>query len=135
MSDVAVEASWREGLRFEVVGRAGVPGVVDGDGRDGLTPMETALAGLAGCMGSDVLEILGKMRVPLEGLSVRVAGDRRGEFPRRYTAIRLTYRAEGLPEGELPKLERAIELSRSTYCSVLHSLRPDLEVSIEIEAG
>ncbi|MEE3185035.1 MAG: OsmC family peroxiredoxin, partial [Gemmatimonadota bacterium] len=37
-----------------------------------------------------------------------------------------------LPE-ERSKVDRAIELSRDKYCSVLHSLRPDLEFETVVE--
>lgn len=135
MSDVAVESRWDGALRFEAVGRAGVSITVDGDGEEGPTPMESVLIGLAACMGSDVVDILEKMRVPFDGLAVRVEGDRRPEPPRRYTAIRLTYVADGVADGDGSKLQRAVDLSRDKYCSVIHSLRPDVEVSIRIETG
>jgi putative redox protein len=93
--------------------------------------MQAVLLGFAGCMAADVIEILGKMRVPLVGLSVKVEGERAPEPPRRFTAIRLVYEVEGVPpEGE-DKLARAIELSKEKYCSVLHSLRPDIAFQIE----
>jgi uncharacterized OsmC-like protein len=43
------------------------------------------------------------------------------------------FTAAGLGEADAPKLERALELSRTTYCSVLHSLRPDAEVTFALE--
>ena len=135
MSDVLVRARWEGGMRFEAVGKAGVPVVVDGDGDAGITPVETLAVSLAGCMGSDVVEILGKMRVGLETLTVRVEGDRRAEPPRRYTAIRLMFGVTGVAEADADKLHRAVDLSRDRYCSVLHTLDRDLDVSIRIETG
>lgn len=135
MSDVAVRADWAGGERFEARGRSRVAVTVDGESSAGPTPVETLLISLASCMGADVVDILTKMRVPLDGLAVRAEGDRRSEPPRRYTAIRLTYETAGVPESEWGKLERAVELSRDKYCSVLHTLHPDLDVAIRIEAG
>lgn len=135
MSDVVVESRWQGGLRFESVGRGAAPIVVDGQAAAGPSPMESFLIGLATCMGSDVVDILTKMRVPFEGLAVRVEGDRRPEPPRRYTAIRLTYLVDGVPAPDAGKLQRAVELSRDKYCSAYHSLREDLEITIEIEAS
>lgn len=106
---------------------------MDGEGVAGATPMETLLIALASCMGADVVDILTKMRVPFDGISVRVEGDRRAEPPRRYTAIRLTYEASGVPDDAQAKLQRAIDLSRDTYCSVLHTLQPDVDLLIRIE--
>lgn len=133
MSDVSVELRWDEALRFEAIGRSGIPAVVDGDGAAGASPVETLLIALASCMGADVVEILGRMRVPMEGLVVKAEGDRVPDPPRRYTTVRLLYRAEGVPEEDHPKLQRAIDLSRDKYCSVLHTLQPDLDLSIRIE--
>lgn len=135
MSDVAVEIQWDGGQRFEGAGRSGAAVLLDGRAAEGTTPPEMLLMSLAACMGIDVVDILEKMRVPLEGLTVRAEGDRRAEPPRHYTAVRLTYRTEGLPPEERHKLQRAIDLSRDTYCSVLHTLRPDLEISFRIETG
>ena len=135
MSDTLVEARWDGGMRFEAAGRSGVPVVVDGDTADGPSPMESLLIGLATCMGADVVDILTKMRVPFDGLAVRVEGDRRPEPPRRYTAIRLTYDVEGVAPESQDRLQRAVDLSRDKYCSVLHSLRPDIEISIRIDVS
>ena len=135
MSDTVVRCRWLGGLRFEATGQAEVPVVVDGDGAAGPKPTESLVIGLATCMGADVVDILTKMRVPFDALAVRVEGDRRPDPPRRYTALRLVYEVQGVPGGAGDKLQRAIDLSRDKYCSVLHSLRPDIELSIRIEAG
>ncbi|NIP81168.1 MAG: OsmC family peroxiredoxin [Gemmatimonadetes bacterium] len=135
MSDVAVTVRWEDGMRFEAVGRGGVPVPVDGDAEAGPSPMESLLISLAACMGADVVDLLGKMRVSFDGLAVHVEGDRRSELPRRYTAVRLTYETRGVPATEGAKLQRAIDLSRDKYCSVLHTLHPDLDVSIRVETG
>lgn len=114
----------------------GVPGSVevpvDGDGQTGPSPMDALLLALAGCMGADVLMILRKGRVPVNALEVEVEGDRRDEPPRRFTALRLVYRISGPGAEHEAKLERAAALSRDRYCSVLHSLRPDLDVTIDV---
>ena len=132
---MAVEVRWTEGQRFEARTGSGVDLELDGTGSTGASPMEALLISLASCMGIDVVDILGKMRVPLEGLSVSAEADRRPDSPRRFTAVRLTYHAQGLPESEHDKLQRAVDLSRDTYCSVLHTLNPDLDLSIRIETG
>lgn len=134
MAGMEVELRWLgDGLRFES-GVAG-GGIIDGDAVEGPSPMQSLLLGLAGCMGVDVVMILQKMRVPLEGLTVRVVGERAPEPPRRFTEISLVYEARGLAPEDESKLQRAIDLSRDTYCSVLHTLRPDTKVSIETRLG
>lgn len=134
MSDVSVAVRWDQALRFEATGGGGVPTVVDGDGAAGASPVESVLIALASCMAADVVDLLNKMRVPFSGLAVSAEGDRRPEPPRRYTAVRLLYEVDGVAPASRDKLQRAVDLSREKYCSVLHTLRPDLDLSVRIEA-
>jgi putative redox protein len=93
--------------------------------------MQTLLLAAAGCAGSDVVSILAKMRVGLEALTVDVEGVRRDEEPRRYVEIRYRFslRGDGL---DAAKAERAVALSLEKYCSVIHSMAPDIAVRHEI---
>lgn len=81
-------------------------------------------------MGADVVAILKKMRVDLDRLRITLAGDRHHRSPKFFQRVVLRFEVpEAVPED---KLERAIALSRETYCSVLHSLRPDMTLEVEI---
>jgi putative redox protein len=134
MSSSRVSLRWRgDGLVF-VGGAPGGPQiVVDSDGNHGPSPTQTLLLALAGCMGVDVRMILEKARVHVESLDVDVEGDRVDEIPRRFHTVRLTYRVKGPAHHDQTRLERAVELSREKYCSVLHTLRPDLSLDVRIE--
>lgn len=133
MSDKSVTLHWSgEGLRFHG-GPPGGPEIqIDSDGKAGPSPMDAVLLSVAGCMGIDVVMILEKGRVPVTGLSVQVEGDRSARPPRRFTAIRMTYRVEGVLPEHHARVERAVALSRDRYCSVLHTLRPDMEMDIQV---
>jgi putative redox protein len=121
-----------EGLSFEG-GPEGVPSsVVDGGSKAGPSPMDHLLLALAGCMSADVIDILKKGRVPVERFQVDMIGHRAPNPPRRYTAIGMIFRISGPTSADRPKVERAVNLSRETYCSVTHTLRPDLDITIEI---
>ena len=121
-----------EGLCFEG-GPDGIPSsVVDGGSKAGPSPTDHLLLGFAGCMGADVLDILNKSRVTVSRLDVDVVGRRAPTPPRRFVAVEMIFRLGGPSENDRPKVERAVDLSRETYCSVLHSLQPDLELSFEI---
>lgn len=134
MSSSEVHLRWRgEGLVFSGGAPGGPEIILDSDGKAGPSPTQTLLLSLAGCMGVDVRLILEKSRVPLEALDVRIEGDRVEEAPRRFRAIRLTYRLKGPGEEDRSKVDRAVELSRDKYCSVLHTLRPDLDLDIRVE--
>jgi putative redox protein len=84
-------------------------------------------------MAIDVCMILEKSRVPLDSLEVEAIGVRATEAPRRYESIELVYRLGGPAEGDRARVDRAIELSRDKYCSVLHTLDPALEIDIRVE--
>jgi putative redox protein len=124
--------SWSgEGRVYRGAGAAAdAPVTLDGDATAGPSPMETLLLSLAGCMLVDIQMILEKGRVPLEGLEARMTGERAPEPPRRFTRIVMDIHARGPGPGDQSKLDRAVELSRDKYCSVFHTLRPDIEVQI-----
>ena len=92
--------------------------------------MEALLMSLAGCMAIDVAVVLGKGRVELTDLVVEVSGVRAPDPPRRFTSLEIEVRAEGPTEADQAKLDRAVQLSHDRYCSVFHSLRPDLQVKL-----
>lgn len=119
---------WSGGLVFKGGEPDGPQTVVDGDNAAAPGPMVTLLLAAASCTGSDVVSILEKMRVTVREVRIDVSGERREAEPRRYTSIRLDYhlRGDGLDEA---RAARAIELSVQKYCSVLHSLAPDISIT------
>jgi len=129
-----ISLRWQEGLVF----RGGEPGgpetTVDGDNAAAPGPMLTLLLAAGSCTGADVVSILEKMRVGLAECRIEASGVRRETDPRRYTAMHLEFhlRGEGLDEA---KAERAVELSITKYCSVLHSLAPDIRITHGITLG
>lgn len=136
MADVSVALTWTgTGLQFSGGRAGGAQVLLDSEGRTGPSPIDALVLALAGCMAVDVLDITRKSRVGITGLNVTVAADRRAEPPRRITAVRQTFRTTGVAKSDEAKLTRAIDLSREKYCSVLHSLREDIEMSFELELG
>lgn len=122
---VEAELVWAGNARFGATSGSSAI-VVDGDGAAGPSPMQLVAEGLAACMAIDVVTILAKGRHPVTGLRVSLSADRAAETPRRYTRVSLAFHVTGdVPE---PAVERAIALSRATYCSVWHSLRQDIEL-------
>lgn len=121
-----------EDLRFEG-GPEGTPAsILDSTGKAGPSPTDHLLLAFAGCMGVDLIDILKKSRVPVEQLRVDVLGHRAPDPPRRFTSIVMTFRLSGPTSADHRKVERAVNLSRETYCSVLHTLRSDLDITLEI---
>jgi putative redox protein len=125
---------WQESLQFSCSG-TGVPAItIDGNNAAGPGPMLTLLLAAAACTGSDVVVILEKMRANLRQLRIEISGTRREEDPRRYVAIHLDYHlvAEGIDPA---KARRAVDLSLEKYCSVIHSLAPDIAVTYALTLG
>ena len=136
MADVNVDLVWTgEGLEFRGGRVGGAEILLDSAGAAAPSPLDALVLALAGCMAIDVLDITQKSRVPITGLSVAVEGDRRAKPPRRITAVRQVFRTTGVAEADRAKVSRAIDLSREKYCSVLHSLREDIEMSFDLELG
>jgi putative redox protein len=127
-----VELEWEGGLRFR--GRAGERELkLDGDSASAVSPVESLSLSLAGCMASDVVHILVKGRVELKGLSARLVAERAPEEPRRLVKVELRFAVRGAVPAD--KVERAITLSREKYCSVWHSLRPDIALTTSFEVS
>jgi putative redox protein len=108
------------------------PVVLDGKSMKGPGPMDALLLALAGCMAVDVQVILERSRVPLAGLEVEVEGARAPSHPKRYTRLSMVLQLDGPEDGHRGKVERAVELSREKFCSVLHSLRPEIDLEIDV---
>jgi putative redox protein len=101
---------------------------LDSDSVAGPSPMQALAFALAGCMAMDVVHVIKKGRHDLKGLKVDLVGNRAEEEPRRFTAMELRYTVNGnVPENVV---QRAIDLSREKYCSVWHSMRQDIELTV-----
>ena len=97
----------------------------------GPSPKKFMLAALSGCTGMDVVSILKKMRVDLDGFSVEVQGDVTDDHPKQYIKMHVIYQFKGknLP---LEKLQKAVKMSEETYCGVGALYRKAIEVTSEI---
>lgn len=100
-------------------------------GKDnGPRPKGLTLVSLAGCTAMDVISILRKMRTNPEGLRVEVESELTTEHPKVYKEIHLKYYVKG--DVPLKKIERAVELSQSTYCGVSAMLKKAVPITHEI---
>jgi putative redox protein len=129
-----VTLTWQRKQLFQGGEPGGPTTTIDGDNAVAPGPMLTLLLAAASCTGADVVVILEKMRVTLTDVRIEASGVRRETEPRRYTALHLEYhlRGEGLDEA---KARRAIELSVTKYCSVIHSLAPDIRITHGLTLG
>ncbi|MDY0063129.1 MAG: OsmC family protein [Myxococcota bacterium] len=120
------------GMRFVARTASGHEVVMDalpevGGTDTGPRPGELPLVGLSACTGMDVISILRKMRQPVTSFSVEVEGIHKAtEHPKRWTELRVIFHLTG--EVDRVKLERAIDLSRTQYCSVAAMLKPQTTI-------
>lgn len=129
-----IHLAWKGKLQFVGGAPEGPPTAIDGDNLAAPGPMLTLLLAAASCSGSDVVVILEKMQVKLRELRIDVEGQRRDQEPRRYVAIHFAYHLAG--EGlDAAKARRAIDLSLEKYCSVIHSLAPDIRITHALTLG
>ena len=128
---MSVTIAWEGDMRFRARTEDGHELPFDGTRELGASPTEGLLAALAACMGIDVVDILRKGRQDVDRCDIEVSGERRKDPPRRFTSVRLEFRLTG-SELSPARVERAIELSRTTYCSVWQSMAPDIELEIAV---
>jgi uncharacterized OsmC-like protein len=97
-------------------------------------PQALAYATMA-CMGMDVVHTIQKGRHTLRGMTIRFEGERAEEHPRRFVSMRIHFDIVGPVADHV--VERAIELSRTKYCSVWNTLKEDvaLTTTFEVRAG
>jgi putative redox protein len=112
-------------------------GAADGGGRNlAPRPMETVLAGAAGCTAYDVVLILQRGRHPVTGCQVKVTSERAPADPKVFTRMHLHFivTGNGIPDAAVA---RAIQMSHDKYCSATIMLGKTAEIttSFEMVAG
>jgi putative redox protein len=130
-SEYPIEVVWEGEGRYRG-GRPGGPTLLVDSGKEAApSPVEAVLVALGSCSAVDVVEILTKRRTPPEALRVRLEFARAANPPRRVTEVKLFFAL--VTASERNHVERAVELSLEKYCSVAHSLAPDIQISWEVE--
>ncbi len=94
----------------------------------GISPKEMLLLSLAGCTSSDVISILEKKRVKLVDFEINISAEMTEEHPKVFTKIDLEYVFYG-QDIKAKDVERAIELSQTTYCGVSAMLKKAMEIN------
>lgn len=115
------EITWKKDVKFEAVSGSGHTLIIDGPPDSGGTnagprPMELVLMGTATCAAYDVVHILKKMKVPVEGCVAKVTSERAEEPPKVFTKIHMHFVVSGKDLKE-NKVARAVHLSAEKYCS------------------
>ncbi|MEZ5316272.1 MAG: OsmC family protein [Vicinamibacterales bacterium] len=130
MPHVSLTLDWTGDLKFR--NGEGSPAIELESGVPGVTSPPQALAyAVMACMGMDVVHVIRKGRYDLEGLHLVFEGERAEEHPRRYLAMTLKF----IVTGDVPDhvVERAIDLSRTKYCTVWNTIRTDVRLDTSFE--
>jgi putative redox protein len=124
---MTVTLEWDSSLEF--TGQAGKHEVgIDGMQYTAPSPMQLFSLSIVGCMAIDIVHVIQKSRKRLVGLEARFTGQRAQEDPKRFTHVDMRFALATDADPEL--VQRAIQLSRDKYCSVLRSLGSDIEVEV-----
>ena len=135
MAREEIKVDWLENMAFkaEVNGHEIMLDAVEAVGGEnrGPRPKPLMMVALAGCTGMDVISILKKMRVEVDGFAVRVVGDLTEEHPKHFEKMHVIYEFKG-KDLPMDKLEKAINLSEERYCGVSVSYRKAMGITSEI---
>jgi len=126
--------NWTSGLIFEGSAPGGPAIRMDGDGVAAPSPVVTLLLAAASCSGADIVSILEKSRAGLTSCRIEMTGTRQEAHPRRFIAIHMVIHLAGTALDEA-KARHAIRLSLEKYCSVVHSLAPDIALTHDLVLG
>jgi len=131
--DRTARCRWVAGYRFDSESHTGKTIRLDGwkdreDPEAGPTPAELVPISLGACTGMDVVHIMGKMKVEFEALEVEVNSTLPDTYPKHFETMTVLYHFTG-SDLDPAKLEKAIALSRDTYCVVSQSLIPKAEIT------
>lgn len=135
-----IDVNWLgKDLHFEAENETDGKIRIDGNNKiggleGGLSPMQLLLAGAGGCSAIDVVSILEKQKQNLVSLKVEVDGNKQkvdeGSHS-EYKSIHMHYIFEG--DLDPKKVERALELSVTKYCSVSKALEKGSEITYDYE--
>jgi putative redox protein len=125
-----VELVWTDRLQFAAT-LSHTALVIDSSGAAGPSPMELLAAALAGCMSVDLAHILTRGRHPFAALRSKLVAQRSPDEPHRCVAVALHFTVEGAVPPDA--IARAIQLSKDKYCSVWHSMRPDIDLQVTFD--
>lgn len=108
-------------------------GAPDGGGQNlAARPMETVLAGAGGCAAYDVVLILKRGRHAVTDCQVKLSAERADTDPKVFTHIHYAFIVTGsrLPQAAV---ERAVELSKTKYCSAIAMLEKTAQITSSVE--
>ncbi|WMJ75040.1 OsmC family protein [Cytophagaceae bacterium ABcell3] len=128
-----IELSQKDGFHFEALNESEQIVHIDaspaiGGQNKGARPMELLIMGLGGCSAIDVINILKKQKIEVQGMRIRINADRDPEaVPSLFTNIHVEFILPATVDKQ--KAERAAALSMDKYCSVAKTLEKTAKIT------
>ena len=128
---------WSGGVSFIGTGDSGhdliMDGAPDSGGENkGARPMELVLIGMGGCTAFDVVHILRKARQEITDCVADIEAVRAETDPKVFTNIHIHFVVSG-KNLDAKKLQHAIELSATKYCSASIMLAKTAKITHDFE--
>lgn len=104
---------------------------VSGQSSYGYRPFQLMISSIVGCSGGVLRNILKKMRLPYENITIEAEVTRNEKVANRIEKIHLLYTIDGedIPQK---KAEKAIELTRKN-CAMIQSVAESIEITEEVQ--
>ena len=124
------------GKRFVGVTPEGQRVMIDGESQaqTGMRPMELLLNAVGACAAYDIVEMLGKRRLNVQGYRIELSGERSEGTPAYYTHIHAKH-VFNVPGLDQKTAERFVDLGMNKYCSVAASLKAEISFEVVLEAA
>ncbi len=128
---------WTGGVSFVATADSGHSVIMDGapehgGENKGSRPMELVLIGTGGCTAFDVVHIMRKSRQEIGDCQVKIDAERAPADPKVFTRIHMHFVVSG-KNLDPKKVEHAIELSATKYCSASIMLAKTAKITHDFE--
>ncbi|MFU8812521.1 MAG: OsmC family protein [Balneolaceae bacterium] len=125
---VHMQATNEDGVSLQMDGTDEIGGI-----NGGFRPMQMLLAAAGGCSAIDVVGILKKQQQNPDSLEIELTGERvsKGTYT-EFSSIHIHFKLTGA-HLDRKKVERAIDLSLTKYCSVSKTLEKTATITSSFE--
>jgi putative redox protein len=100
--------------------------------RTGMSPMQLLLNATAACTAMDVVIMIGKRKLTVNGYRIEMTGERADGTPSPYEKITARHVFD-VPGLDAATAQRFVQLATEKYCSVGLSLKAPIEFEVVLE--